>query len=209
MQKTVLAATAGLVLAIGIGVAVLAVREAPPDAPSSKWVVNAEGSGIGGPFELTSHQGARVNAAELIDGPTLIYFGYTFCPDVCPIDTQIMVDAVNLLEERGVAVDPVFITVDPARDDVEALGNYAEAFHPRMTALTGTAEDIRAAAEAYKVYYEAQKAEEGQTDYLVNHTAYTYFVLPDGLGAMFRHGTPPEAMATEIERVLSRRGLTG
>ena len=214
MRLAVLALTGGVVAAVAVGAGYFALGPgsgaAPEsDGPAAQWVVNTEGSDIGGPFTLTSHEGERVSSDELIDGPTLLYFGYTWCPDVCPIDTQVMIDAVNRLEEKGIAVDPVFVTVDPGRDDVEALSHYTDAFHPRMVGLTGTMEEIRRATEAYKAYFSIEKTEPDQEDYLVNHTAFTYFLTPDGLQAMFRHNTPPEAMAAEIARILEARGLTG
>ena len=100
-------------------------------------MLNADGADIGGPFELTAHTGDRVTAETVIDRPTLIYFGYTFCPDICPVDAQVMVDAVDLLAGRGIDVRPVFITVDPARDTPKELSYYAEALHPKLLALTG------------------------------------------------------------------------
>lgn len=202
MRKLMVGAAGVTVAAVGAAAAWLAIAP-EPGAPTSEWVVNASGSDIGGPFTLTTHEGETITADELIDGPTLIYFGYTWCPDVCPMDTQRMVDAVMQLEARGIEVDPVFITVDPARDDVESLSYYADAYHPRMTALTGSAEAIRAAAGEYKVYYSAGEAEGDENGYLVNHTAYTYLMTPDGLAAMFRNGTPPDAMADEVARALT------
>jgi len=207
----------GVLAAIGIGATVGWVVLGPSgsqapgaDAAASRHVVAIEGAEIGGPFTLTSHTGGRVTSEQVIDGPSLVYFGYTWCPDVCPIDTQHMVDAVDRLDRMGLRVDPVFVTVDPARDDVESLSAYAEAFHPRMTALTGERDEIKAAADAYKVYFSLEKTEPDQTDYLVNHTSFTYLMLPgDELAAMFRHGTPPEVMAAEVARILERRGLTG
>lgn len=207
----------GVVAAIGIGAAAAwavlgpGARDAGrADATGSQYLVATDGAEIGGAFALTSHTGVEVTSKEVIDGPTLLYFGYTWCPDVCPIDTQNMVDAVDRLDAMGIRVDPVFVTVDPARDDVAALAAYAEAFHPRMTALTGERDDIRAAAEAYKVYFALEKTEPDQQDYLVNHTAFTYLVLPgDELAGMFRHGTPPKVMAEVVARILERRGLTG
>jgi protein SCO1 len=146
------------------------------------------GSAIGGPFELVSETGETVTEAEVIDGPTLIYFGYTFCPDVCPFDAARNADAVDLLAERGFAVKPVFITVDPERDTPEVLAEYTDWLHPDMLGLTGSPEQIRRAANAYKVYY--AKADEDPEFYLVNHTVLSYLMVPgDGLLAFFR-GAP-------------------
>ena len=138
MMKPVLA-TATIVVAGSLAVAGWFALQPSSSGHVSPAMVNADGAAIGGPFELTTHTGARITADELIDGPTLIYFGYTFCPDICPVDTQIMVDAVDLLAERGIAVKPVFITIDPERDTPKELSYYAEAMHPTMIALTGVA----------------------------------------------------------------------
>lgn len=170
----------------------------------SPAMVNAEGAAIGGSFELTTHTGQRITADELIDGPTLIYFGYTFCPDICPIDTQIMVDAVDLLAERGITVKPVFITIDPARDTPKELSYYAEAMHPDMIALTGSEAEVRVAADAYKVFYQRVDLEESAAGYLMNHTGFTYLMTPEkGITALFRRDFAPEQIADDIEIVLS------
>lgn len=205
MMKPVLAAAAVLALVITGAAVWFAVQ---PDARHlSKAMVNVDGADIGGPFELTAHTGERVTSETLIDGPTLIYFGYTFCPDICPIDTQVMVDAVDLLAERGISVKPVFITIDPARDTPEELSFFAEAMHPGMVALTGSAEEIRAAADAYKVFYQRVDVEGSAAGYLMNHTGYTYLMTPErGITALFRREFPPEQIADDIEKVLAELG---
>jgi len=146
------------------------------------------GAAIGGPFTLVDTTGATVTEAEVIDRPALVYFGYTFCPDVCPFDMARNADAVDLLAERGVDVKPVFITVDPARDTPQVLADYTGYLHPRMQGLTGTPEQVRAAADAYKVFYSVQ--DDDPEFYLMNHTSLTYLMLPgSGLAAFFR-GAP-------------------
>ena len=210
MQKLILG-LAGALAAVVAGAAIFLLMKAPAPAPAPSAagsIVQASGADIGGPFELTAHTGARMTAAAAIDGPTLIYFGYTFCPDVCPFDTQRMVEAVDLLDGRGIDVTPVFITIDPERDTLEAMRYFADAMHPKLIGLTGTAAEIKAAADAYKVFYARAEAPDSAADYLMNHTTYTYFMLPDGLGALFRKASPEE-MADEVERVLRERGEAG
>lgn len=205
MMKPVLAAAAILVVAIAGAAVWFAVQPGPRHL--SKAMVNVDGADIGGPFELTAHTGERVTSATLIDGPTLIYFGYTFCPDICPIDTQIMVDVVDLLAERGISVKPVFITIDPERDTPKELSYFAEAMHPEMVALTGSAEEIRAAADAFKVFYQRVDVEGSAAEYLMNHTGYTYLMTPEqGITALFRREFPPEQIADDIEKVLAGMG---
>lgn len=199
-------AVAGLGLA-GLGALRLAAPDRGDDAPLGPGAVNVAGADIGGPFVLTSHTGQRLTQAEVVTGPTLIYFGYTFCPDICPVDVALMLEAVDLLAAKGVSVRPVFITIDPNRDTVAALAEYVAAMDPKLLALTGSDVEIAAAAKAYKVYYENISATNSNAEYLVNHTAFTYFMMPDGIAALFRRGHPAADMAAEIARVMAARGL--
>ncbi|HSF94256.1 MAG TPA: SCO family protein [Thermohalobaculum sp.] len=203
MRNLILALAGAVFVALAAAAIFLALHK-PEDAPLSPAAVNVAGAEIGGPFTLTDQNGNRVASAEVIDGPTLIYFGYTFCPDVCPVDVAIMASAVDLLDQQGYRVKPVFITVDPARDTPEAMGYYAEAMHPRMIGLTGTEAEIEAAADAYKVYFQRVDLENSAAGYLMNHSTLTYFMMPDGIRGLFRNGFPPEEMAGEVARILSR-----
>ncbi len=158
----------------------------------------AGGAGqIGGPFELVSETGETVTDEDVIDKPALIYFGYTFCPDVCPLDTARNAEAVDLLESRGHMVKPVFISVDPARDTPEVLAEFTDYLHPRMVGLTGSEEQVRAASNAYRTYYRAQEPQEGAEDfYLVDHSTMTYLTLPGhGFVEFFRRDATAEEMA--------------
>ena len=202
-MRNAVMALAGLVF-VGLAAAAIFLALKEPEGPVSPAAINIAGAEIGGPFALTDHTGAPVTSAGLIDGPVLIYFGYTFCPDICPVDVAVMASAVDLLAEQGFDVTPVFVSIDPARDTPEALTYYAEAMHPRMVALTGAEAEIKAAADAYKVYYERVDLEDSAAGYLMSHSTFTYFVMPDGLKALFRNGFPPEEMAGEVARILSR-----
>lgn len=158
--------------------------------------VVAGGAGtIGGPFELVNEAGVAVTDVDIITEPTLVYFGYTFCPDVCPLDTVRNAEAVDILDEAGHRVQPIFITVDPTRDTPEVMAAFTENVHPRMLGLTGTEDQTHAAASAYRVYY--QSHDDG-TDpyYLVDHTAFTYLMMPDvGFVEFFNRDVTPAAMA--------------
>lgn len=203
MNKLMIAVTASFVVAVA-GIAGWMALSAP-DRYSSPAMINVDGATFGGPFELVDHTGAPRTAADVIDGPTLLYFGYTYCPDICPIDTQVMVEAVDLLAERGIAITPVFVTVDPARDTPEELAYYAEAMHPAMIALTGTEEQVQIAADAYKVYYQRVDVEDSAAGYLMNHTGYTYLMTaPDQIAALFRREFGPEQLAKDIAAVLEK-----
>ena len=187
----VAAILAGLVLVAivgGTGLYTLMAQGRDCDASS------AVGAAIGGPFELIDAEGKLVTDAEVIDRPSLVYFGYTFCPDVCPFDVARNALAVDLLEERGLDVGLVFVSIDPARDTPEVLGKYVEDMHPRMTALSGNAEQVKAAAAAYRIYY-AKGEGEGEF-YLMDHSTFTYLMLPGNeLAAFFRREESPESMA--------------
>ena len=131
---------------------------------------------------------------EIFSKPSLVYFGYTFCPDVCPLHVSRNADAVDMLEERGIQTTPVFISVDPTRDTPEVLQEFIEMIHPRMLAFTGSEEQVRAASKAYRTYY--KKQESNDEYYLVDHSTITYLVLPEhGFVEFFRADTSPEIMA--------------
>ena len=154
---------------------------------------------IGGPFTLVTEAGETVSETDVITGPTLIYFGYTFCPDVCPFDVARNAIAVDILDEQGYDVLPVFITVDPERDTPEQVGAFAENMHPRMLGLTGTPDQIKAASQAYRTYYSRQEAEEGDEFYLVDHSTFSYLMFPEtGLAEFYRRDLSPEDMAESI-----------
>lgn len=155
------------------------------------------GGNIGGPFTLVDETGATVTDKDVITGPTLIYFGYTFCPDVCPLDAARNAEAVDILEEMGVEVTPVFISIDPKRDTPELLAEFTDYLHPRMLGLTGTEEQVKAASQAYRTYYRAQEPD--GDFYLVDHSTFTYFVLP-GIGFVdfFKRETTPDEMAQRV-----------
>ena len=160
------------------------------------------GGNIGGPFELMDHRGQMVTDAQVLDQPALVYFGYTFCPDVCPMDVARNVVAVEILADAGLTVKPVFITIDPARDTVEYLADFVANNHPEMVGLTGTAEQIAKAARAYKVYYRKQPSED-EDYYLMDHSSFSYFMVPDvGFVDFLRSDLPPEVVADRLACVL-------
>lgn len=155
------------------------------------------GGDIGGPFTLVDQSGRTVTEKDVLSKPALVYFGYTFCPDVCPLDMARNVETVDLLAERGLDVTPVFITIDPERDTPEALADYAANMHPSLIALSGTADQVRTAAQAYKTVY--QKRETGDEFYLMDHMTFTYLMLPEhGFVDFFRRELTSEEMAEGV-----------
>ena len=160
------------------------------------------GGNIGGPFELMDHRGQMVTDAQVLDQPALVYFGYTFCPDVCPMDVARNVVVVEILADAGLTVKPVFITIDPARDTVDYLADFVANNHPEMVGLTGTAEQIAKIARAYKVYYRKQPSED-EDYYLMDHSSFSYFMVPDvGFVDFLRSDLPAEVVADRLACVL-------
>jgi protein SCO1/2 len=152
---------------------------------------------LGGPFELVNAAGETVTDKDVITAPSLIYFGYTFCPDVCPLDVDRNASAIEILEERGTMVTPIFISIDPARDTPEVVGEFAEVMHPRMIGLTGSPEQVKAASQAYRTYYKAHPAVDDE--YLVDHSTFSYLVMPEiGFVEYFRREVTPDEMADKI-----------
>jgi protein SCO1/2 len=134
------------------------------------------GGQIGGPFTLVDETGKTVTDADIITKPTLIYFGYTFCPDVCPLDTARNAEAVDILQAKGLDVTPVFISIDPARDTPAVVADFTDRIHPKMIGLTGSDEQVKAASQAYKTYF--KKQETGDEYYTMDHSVFTYLMLP-------------------------------
>ena len=156
---------------------------------------------IGGSFELTNHLNQPVSEKDFFGKYMIVYFGYTYCPDVCPMDLQIMADALRYLSpEQLQDINPVFVSVDPDRDTVEIMAEYVKFFHPDMIGLTGTPEQVDVIKKAYRIY--AAKADD-TADYLVDHTAYTYLMDKDGyLLKHFNHGEDPEVMAGHMAALM-------
>lgn len=155
------------------------------------------GGAIGGPFTLVDQTGTTVTDAQVLTNPSLVYFGYTFCPDVCPLDNARNAEAVDILEEMGLEVTPVFISVDPKRDTPEVLADFAEIMHPRMIALSGTEEQVKTAVNAYKAYFKANEAEDDY--YLVDHSTFTYLMLPGtGFVDFFKRDITADQMAEKV-----------
>lgn len=153
---------------------------------------------IGGPFTLVDENGKTVTDKDVITKPTLIYFGYTYCPDVCPLDNARNAEAVTLLDERGYDVLPVFISIDPERDTPELLKEFTDYMHPKMLGLTGTPEQVKAASTAYRTYYRKQDSEDPDY-YLVDHSTFTYLVFPkEGFVDFFRRDMTAEDMADKV-----------
>lgn len=160
---------------------------------------------IGGAFTLTDETGATVTDADFRGRAMLVYFGYTYCPDVCPFSLQIMAAALDqLTDEERARIQPILITIDPERDTVEQLAQYVSspAFPENLTGLTGTPEQIAVAASAYRVAYRRSEGED-ESDYLVDHTSIIYLMDQQGRFVdVFAHGSDPQTMAARLKEFL-------
>jgi len=196
MSKTLALAAAGVV-ALGLGgtIAFTQMVQVTAEACSSSSVA---GSDIGGPFSLLDKDGNLVTDKDVITEPTLIYFGFTFCPDFCPVDMARNAVAVDILAKEGIAATPLFISIDPERDTPEIVGEYAYNFHDKAIGLTGSAAQVDAASKAYRTFY--QKDSSGDPEYyLMQHTTFTYLTMPDqGFVNFFRTDTPAEEVAETV-----------
>jgi protein SCO1/2 len=153
---------------------------------------------VGGPFALTDDHGNPVTDQTYRGRWMLVYFGYTFCPDVCPTELQTIAGALDKLGPEAKSVAPLFITIDPERDTPQALANYVKLFDDRLIGLTGSAEQISTVARAYRVYY-AKVTPKDSTTYLMDHSSFIYLVGPDGkLRALFRPGESAQELADGI-----------
>lgn len=151
---------------------------------------------FGGPFDLVDHQGQRRSERDFRGRFLLIQFGYTFCPDVCPLGLETITQALDLLDGTASKVQPLFISVDPARDTPDRLAAYVGHFHPALIGLTGSEAEVQAVARAYKVHRRKVVPEAAPEEYLVDHSSITYLMGPDGAFiSLFPYGTAPERMA--------------
>ncbi len=162
------------------------------------------GAAIGGPFALTDQQGRTVRDSDFAGKYRIVYFGYTMCPDVCPVDVQNIAAGLRAFEaanpERGARVAPIFITVDPERDTPEVLAEFTSAFHPRLVGLTGSQEAIAEVAQEYAIWHEKQQSP-GNDAYLVNHSRQAYLMGPQGDPIALLHADEsPEAVAEGLDR---------
>lgn len=193
-RLTAILAGVATLLLLGVTYVVTLGRTTPLDQCFGSSVA---GGAIGGPFTLINGEGQTVTDAEVITEPTLVYFGYSFCPDVCPIDNARNAEAVDILAQQGVSATPVFITIDPERDTPQVMKDYTANFSPKMIGLTGSAAQIKAAAGAYRVVY--SKAEDDDPDYyMMNHSVFTYLMMPGtGFAAFFRREDTPQQVADQ------------
>ena len=178
--------------------ALAACQDAPPEQPP------LAGAAIGAEFTLTGEDGDPVSWSDFDGQYRTLYFGYTYCPDVCPVDTQRAMAGLKAFEqanpELGAQIQPLFVSVDPARDTPAVLAEFTDSFHPRLVGMTGTKEQIDAVTEAFAAVYSIEDPNEAG-GYLVGHTNITYLFGPDGEPlAMLPTDQGPEAVAAELDK---------
>ncbi len=167
-------------------------------APSAD---QARTSSVGGPFVLTAQDGSRVSNTAFEGAPTLVFFGFTNCPDICPTKLMEISEVLRAAGDKAGKVRALFITVDPARDTPDLLRSYLASFDPRIVGLTGTQDEVDAVVKAYRAYYKKVPTSSG--DYTMDHTAIVYLMDRKGqfVGA-FNIERPPQEAAKELLRYL-------
>lgn len=158
---------------------------------------------IGGPFSLVDQDGRPVTDREFRGKLMLVFFGYTYCPDVCPTELQVMSAVLDELGPKATDVQPIFVSVDPERDSPAVLKEYLSNFHERIVGLTGSPEQVAAAARAYRVYYAKARDTGSSADYLIDHSAFLYLMDRKGeYRAHFRNQTPPDEIVRRVRELL-------
>ena len=154
---------------------------------------------LGGPFSLTDQDGKTRTDADFRGKYMLVFFGYTYCPDVCPTTLAVMSAALDMMGGRADRIVPVFVTVDPKRDTPEVMKTYLSAYGSRWVGLTGTEDQIAAVAKAYRVFYRVNAAE--SDNYTVDHSGVVYLMKPDGTYlANYSLANSPDLMAADLTR---------
>jgi protein SCO1 len=201
IKRTVLLSL--LALFVGGIAGYLQIQGQTPAATSGPMAV--AGADIGGPFTLVDQDGKAVSEKDFAGRYALIYFGFTYCPAICPTELQKISAALRTLETDAPAlatkIQPVFISVDPERDTPAVLREYVKLFHPRLTGLTGTPAQVEAVKKAYRIY-SAKVQPEGATEYTVDHSSFIYLMGPDGrLLGIYRAEDDAGSITQDIRRI--------
>jgi protein SCO1/2 len=195
-----------LIVLAGLAVGAVAALAIFPEARARLLPTGATSVGralVGGPFQLTDQAGKRLTDKDFRGRYTLVFFGFTNCPDICPSALQVMAAALDQLGPKGQAVTPLFISVDPERDSPRELATYVKSFHPRLVGLTGTPEEIEAVTKAYRVYVKKVADTRSSAGYSFDHSAIIYLMGPDGAYVThFTATTSADAMAERLAKLL-------
>ena len=203
-MRWVVYGVAGLLLLAAAGIAVVAVQVIEGGPQEAGGLIGQPT--VGGPFELVDGDGKTVTEKNFAGKPLLVYFGYTYCPDVCPTELAAMSDALDLMSpDEAKQFQPLFVTIDPERDTPEIMKDYVQNFYPTMVGLTGSVEQIRKAAQAYRVYYAKSEPKNAGEPYLMDHSSFIYVM--DKQGRYVRHfgmGVSPNDIAAGLKEVLAK-----
>ena len=183
---------AALVIGGAYFVRTIGVRE-PPSVTTGEAAIRSE-------FSLIDHNGNRVTEADFLGRWQLVFFGFTYCPDVCPTTLAYMANVLDRFGGEVERVAPIFITVDPSRDTPEVMAEHVQAFHPKLVGLTGSEAAVAAAAQSFRVYYEKMEEETAPDGYLMAHSGHIYLMTPEGrFEDVFREADQSaEDMATDV-----------
>ena len=202
--KIVLAVWALALIGAGAWIAQDSLRS--PENPATveqRGFFTTEAAAIGGPFQLTDQNGRRRSDLDFRGKLMLIYFGFTYCPDVCPTALTVVTTALDQLGEAADAVAPILITIDPERDTAAVLKDYVAQFSPRYIGLTGTSREIADVARAYRVYY-ARSPGSGGAPYLMDHTSLLYLMDQNGrFHTHFTHNNRAEDIVAAVRKLLA------
>ena len=186
-----------IVVSLTATVVILALRDDPLPGRArhtGKALVKSE-------FNLVNHLGQRVTQKDFAGRWQLVFFGFTYCPDVCPTTLASMGKVIDDLGKDADKVAPIFITVDPLRDTPKILAEYVTAIHPKLIGLTGTPDEIKAAAKAFRIYYSKVDKEDAPDGYLMDHSGYIYLMTPKGAyEAVFTEKSDPPVVIAESIR---------
>ncbi len=194
-RRTILVALMLLALALSLGVVSLMYK---PDSMTGSGIAR-----VGGPFTMINHRGETVTEKSFAGKFMLVFFGFTYCPDVCPTELQVMTTALNTMGTMTDRITPVFVSIDPERDTVDVVANYISNFHPRLVGLTGSQAQVASMAKAYRVYYAKVENKERPQDYQMDHSAIIYLMGPDGKFLKhFTYTTDPAAIRDTLVQVV-------
>lgn len=197
-----------VIVAAGVGLRAFTDQQSSPgNGVASVSTKDSKASGaaaIGGAFTMVNQDGAAVSEKTYLGKHVLIFFGYTFCPDVCPTTLSTFSTVLDLLGEDADKVQPIFVSVDPERDTAEHLKSYLEHFHKSFAGLTGSVEQVEHIKKVFRIY--AAKTGEDKNDpedYLMDHSSVSYLMGPDGkFLTFFTYGVEPEVIATKLKEFL-------
>jgi protein SCO1/2 len=193
-------------IGVGLGaiIGLMTLVGGQSDRPAVVGATQSTGEAkIGGPFVLVDQDGKARSEKDFFGKHTLVFFGFLYCPDICPATLQVITDTMNRLGAKQERITPVFISVDPERDTPEALKTYLGNFSPRLVGLTGTPDQVQKAAKAYRAYYKKVPNKDLPGSYTVDHSTILYLMGPDGRYIThFTHGTSPADMAKRLQAIL-------